>query len=103
MGLQITVMLTVVTYLDVIQDSVPVFNSQAPLMLQYFCVNIIFLTGDMLLTTYTLFLNHVRPFECKNFSPSYARSSIALAAVFNCMSCTLWDSVLQTRLGAKLD
>ena len=58
MGLQITVMLTVITYLNVVQDSVPVFTSseQSPYILDYFLIATTFLCLSLLVSTHTLYL-----------------------------------------------
>ena len=65
MGLQITVMLTVVIYIDVLQNSVPVYSAlgQTPLLMMNFIVVTVMLTACLLITVYTLFFVHIQSSE----------------------------------------
>ena len=82
MGLQITVLLADIIYVEVLQSTVPVFDSlgtfdlffvfstknpfaiyqtyqgNSPLILTFFIVSIVLLCGCLLITTHTLFLYH---------------------------------------------
>ena len=93
MGLQITVLLTMVIYVEVLQSNIPVFDSygNTPLMLTYFIVTICVICICLLVSTHTLFLYHVNSYESKNFSKSEAKISLFLAKIFNRLSCGIWD------------
>ena len=71
MGLQITVLLTMVIYVEVLQNNIPVFDSygNTPLMLIYFIVTIVTICVCLLVSTHTLFLYHVNSYEagCPDF------------------------------------
>ena len=56
MGLQITVLLSDIIYVDILQSTVPVFDSfgNAPLILSFFIVSILMLTVCLLGMSYTL-------------------------------------------------
>ena len=70
MGLQITVLLTMVIFVEVLQTNIPVFGflDKTPVILVYFIVTILLLCFCLLLTTFTLFLHHINEYESKNFS-----------------------------------
>ena len=78
MGLQITVMLTFVIYIDVIQNSIPVYGSvlDTPLLLSNFVRTTCLLTICLLVSTRTLFLEHVQPYEVCNFTRQRAKDSV---------------------------
>ena len=92
MGLQITVMLTVVIYIDVIQNSIPVYDtvSNSPLLLTNFIISTCLLTLCLIVSTHTLFLEHVKPFEYGNFGPMRAKASCQMAKILNFICCGLW-------------
>ena len=83
MGLQITVLLADVIYVDILQSTVPIFDSlgNTPLILMFFVVSITLLCICLLLTTHTLFLYHCPEYEARNFSRTEARISRAIAKV----------------------
>ena len=93
MGLQITVLLTMVIYVEVLQNNIPVFDSygNTPLMLTYFIVTIIVICVCLLVSTYTLFLYHVNSYESKNFSRTEANLSLLFTRFCNSLSCGLWE------------
>ena len=93
MGLQITVLLTMVIYVEILQNNIPVFDSygNTPLMLIYFIVTIIVICVCLLVSTHTLFLYHVNSYESKNFSRTEAKLSLLLARFCNALSCGLWE------------
>ena len=78
MGLQITVMLTIVIYIDVIQNSIPVYGSimETPLLLSNFVTTTCLLTACLLVSTRTLFLEHVQLYEVCNFTRQRAKDSV---------------------------
>ena len=84
--LQITVLLTMVIYVEVMQHNIPVFDSygNTPLMLVYFIVTIITICVCLLVSTHTLFVYHVNSYEvgCSGGShfvdPEYFRNKIFL-------------------------
>jgi len=92
MGLQITILLTMVIYIDLLQDNMPVFDAygNSPLLLNYFIVTIVANCLCLLVSTHTLFLYHVSEYESVNFSASEAKTNIFLARVFNIFACGLW-------------
>ena len=61
MGLQITVLLTMIIYVEVLQTNIPVFDSYSntPMILVYFIITILMICFCLLLTSLTLFLYHV--------------------------------------------
>ena len=83
MGLQITVLLADVIYVDILQSTVPIFDSlgNTPLILMFFAVSITLLCICLLLTTHTLFLYHCPEYEARNFSRTEARISRGIAKV----------------------
>ena len=83
MGLQITVLLVDVIYVDILQSTVPIFDSlgNTPLILMFFAVSITLLCICLLLTTHTLFLYHCPEYEARNFSRTEARISRGIAKV----------------------
>ena len=93
MGLQITVLLSMVIYVDFLQATVPVFDAfgSSPNVLNFFIVAILMLCVCLLVSTHTLFIYNVSEYESKNFSKTEAKISIGLAKMFNAMSCTLWE------------
>ena len=92
MGLQITVLLTMVIYVEVLQTNIPVFDAigSTPLMLSYFIVTILVICFCLLVSTHTLFLYHVNEYESKNFSKTEAKISLGLAKFFNVINCYIW-------------
>lgn len=92
MGLQITVLLTMVIYVEVLQTNIPVFDTMGntPLILSYFIVTILVICFCLLVSTHTLFLYHVNEYESKNFSKSEAKVSLAFATFCNCINCNIW-------------
>ena len=105
MGLQITVLLTMVIYVDILQSTVPVFDGfgQAPLLLDYFIVTIIMLCVCLLVSTHTLFLYHASEYESHNFTQTEARISRNLAKIFDCMACNLWEIRIPHVRHSRLD
>ena len=81
MGVQITLLLAEIIYVEMMQSIVPIYDSfgQTPLMLVFFGTSITLLSICLLLTTHTLFLYHVTDYEARNFSETEARVSRALA------------------------
>ena len=93
MGLQITVLLADVIYVDILQSTVPVFDSygNTPLILNFFIVSIILLCICLLISAHTLFLHHCPEYEARNFSRTEARVSRGIAKFFTKMACGFWD------------
>ena len=93
MGLQITVLLADVIYVDILQSTVPVFDSygNTPLILNFFIVSIILLCICLLISTHTLFLYLCPEYEARNFSRTEARISRGIAKFFTKIACGMWD------------
>ena len=114
MGLQITVLLADVIYVDILQSTVPVFDSfgSSPLILRmvlksvhcdiyrriclktlksFFIVSIVLLCVCLMVSTYTLFIYHCAIYECKNFSRTEAIISRAIANMFTKCACGWWE------------
>ena len=93
MGLQITVLLADVIYVDILQSTVPVFDSygNTPLILNFFIVSIILLCICLLISTHTLFLYLCPEYEARNFSRTEARISRGIAKFFSKIACGMWD------------
>ena len=93
MGLQITILLADIVYVDVLQSTVPIFDSygNTPLMLEFFVVSIMLLCMCLLVSTYTLFLYHCAEYEAINFSRTEARISRGIAKFFTIMACGNWN------------
>ena len=93
MGFQITLLLTVVVYVEYLQNNIPTFSTieETPALLQFFVILIILLTLALVITTYTLFLYHLNSYETKNFSRTEAKISRFLAKCFTLMTCYLWE------------
>ena len=72
MGLQITILLTMVIYIEILQQNIPVFDSYgaSPLLLNYFIICVISLCLCLLVSTFTLFLFHIEHHEVRNL-PRY--------------------------------
>ena len=95
MGFQMTVMLATLIELEAIQEELPVFPSakevifnlltssdlqlphltvrfwpriKSPLFLVYFLITTMLLCMCLLVTCHTMFLNHIKPYEARNFS-----------------------------------
>ena len=85
MGLQITVLLTMIIYVENLQTKIPVFDSypNTPMILVYFIITILMICFCLLLTSFTLFLYHVNEYESKNFSRMEAKCSIVIAKIVN--------------------
>ena len=92
MGLQITVLLADVIYVDILQSTVPVFDSygNTPLILNFFIVSIILLCVCLLISTHTLFLYHCPEYEARNFSRTEAKISRGIAKFFTKIACGMW-------------
>ena len=75
MGLQITILLADIIYVDILQSTVPVFDSygNTPLILNFFIVSIILNCICLLVSTHTLYLYHCPDYEVRNFSRTEAR------------------------------
>ena len=88
MGLQITVLLTMIIYVQVLQTNIPVFDSYAntPMILVYFIITILMICFCLLLTSLTLFLYHVNEYESKNFSRMEAKLSIVITKIVNVLT-----------------
>ena len=88
----ITLLLTVVIYVEYIESSIPVFDtvSGTPYLLQMFLVSILLLTFELLVSTLTSFLYHISYYELINFSRSEALVSIWLARCFSILTCYTW-------------
>ena len=93
MGFQVTLLLTVVVYVEFLQDNIPPFSTidDTPDLLKFFVVLIFLLALSLLITTYTLFLYHLNSYETKNFSRREAQVSRFLAKCFNLMTFHLWE------------
>ena len=93
MGLQITVLLTMVIYVEILQSNIPVFDTygNTPLILIYYIVTIMMICFSLLLSTHTLFVYHVNEYESKNFSKTEAKISVGLAKVINFMYGRVWE------------
>ena len=85
MGLQITILLTMVIYIDILQQSIPVFDSYSasPLLLNYFIICIISLCLCMLESTFTLFLFHIEEYDLRNLPRFGAQFRYCLTKQFN--------------------
>ena len=81
MGVQITLLLAEIIYVDIMQSIVPIYDSygQTPLILMFFGASITLLSVCLLLTAHTLFLYHVTDYDAGNFSETEARVSRNLA------------------------
>ena len=81
MGVQITLLLAEIIYVEMMQSIVPIYDGyrQTPLILLFFAASITLLCICLLLTTHTLFLYHVTDYEAGNFSETEARVSRTLA------------------------
>ena len=81
MGVQITLLLAEIIYVEMMQSVVPIYDSygQTPLILMFFAASITLLSICLLLTTHTLFLYHITDYEAGNFSETEAKVSRALA------------------------
>ena len=92
MGLQITVLLTMVIFVEVLQTNIPVFGflDKTPVILIYFIVTILLLCFCLLLTTFTLFLHHINEYDSKNFSKTEAKISVFIARLLNLLCCRIW-------------
>ena len=93
MGFQVTLLLTVVVYVEFLQDNIPPFSTieDTPDLLKFFVVLIILLALSLIITTYTHFLYYLNSYETKNFSRREAQVSRFLAKCFNLMTCYLWE------------
>ena len=69
MGLQITLLLTLVVYIQILQETLPTFKGyhNSPVILNFFVVTIISCCTSILLSTWTLYLYHVESFEVWNY------------------------------------
>ena len=85
MGLQITVLLADIIYVEVLQTTVPVFDSlgNSPLILTFFVASIVMLCICLLITTHTLFLYHCAEYEAINFSRTEARFRTRILRVYS--------------------
>ena len=118
MGLQITVLLSMIIYVEILQSNIPVFDEfhNTPLLLTYFIITILiicFCQGikichvwaskffsilkldlnpyySILVSTYTLFLYHTNEYESKNFSKTEAKISLVLANMSNYANFKIW-------------
>ena len=92
MGLQITVLLTMIIYVEVLQTNIPVFDSYSntPMILVYFIITILMICFCLLLTSLTLFLYHVNEYESKNFSRMEAKCSIVITKIVNVFTLRQW-------------
>ena len=74
-GLQITILLTMVIYIDILQQNIPVFDSYgaSPLLLDYFIICIISLCLCMLESTLSIFLYHIEEYDLRNLPRFGAR------------------------------
>ena len=75
MGLQITILLADIIYVEILQSTVPVFESykNTPLILNFFIVSIILNCICLLISAHTLYLYHCPDYEVRNFSRTEAR------------------------------
>merc|ERR1739838_279032 len=92
LGFQVTLLLTVVIYIDYLQNNIPVFDSvgKTPNLLLFFVVMILLMTLSLLVTTHTLFLYHVNSYESQNFSKSESKVSVGLSKMYSYMSFNMW-------------
>ena len=88
MGFQVTLLLTVVVYVEFLQNNIPPFSSieDTPSLLKFFVVLIILLALSLIITTYTQFLYYLNSYETKKFSRTEAKVSRFLAKCFNLMT-----------------
>merc|ERR1739838_1230648 len=93
LGFQVTLLLTVVIYIDYLQNNIPVFDSlgKTPNLLIFFVTMILLMTLSLLVTTHTLFLYHVNSYESQNFSKSEAKVSVGLSKMFTFMTFKIWE------------
>ena len=89
---QVTILLTMVIYIDVLKHNIPVFDSfgNTPLLLIYFVVTICLICLNLLVSTHTSFLYYVDSYESKNFSKTEAKVSCTLAKIFNVIGLNIW-------------
>ena len=75
MGLQITILLADIIYVEILQSTVPVFDSygNTPLILTFFIVSIILNCICLLISAHTLYMYHCPDYEVRNFSRTEAR------------------------------
>ena len=75
MGLQITLLLTLVVYIQILQETLPTFKGyhNSPVILNFFVVTIISCCTSILLSTWTLYLYHVESFEVWNYGRMEAK------------------------------
>ena len=75
MGLQITLLLTLVVYIQILQETLPTFRGyhNSPVILNFFVVTIISCCVSILLSTWTLYLYHVESFEVWNYGRMEAK------------------------------
>ena len=81
-----------VIYIETLETRIPVFDSfgNTPMILNYFVVTILTISGCMLVTTLTLFLHYVSEYESQNFSQTEAKISLIFAKVVNIGTCNFW-------------
>ena len=91
-GLQITILLTMVIYVETLQNSIPVFDSygNSPLMLTYFIITICVICFCLLISTHTLILHHVHSYESNNFSKTEATFALGMTRFLNAICCGMW-------------
>ena len=92
-GLQITILLADIIYVEILQTTVPVFDSygNTPLILNFFIVSIILNCICLLISAHTLYLSYCPDYEVRNFSRTEARISIEIAKFFTKLACGMWN------------
>ena len=80
-GIQITILLADIIYVEILQSTVPIFDTyrNTPYVLTFFVMSITLLCIGLLVTARTLFLYHCPEYEARNFSRTEARVSVAIA------------------------
>ena len=92
MGLQITLLLTLVVFIQLLQDEVPFwqFYKNTPKILVYFVVVMGTMSFTIIVSVWSLYLHHMNDEELHNFGPIRAKITIYLAK-FNDICSVGWS------------
>ena len=95
MGLQITLLLTLVVFIQLLQDEVPVWQlyRNTPKILVYFVVVMVVMSFTIIISVWTLYLHHMNDEELHNFGPIRAKIAIYLA-YFNDFCTIGWTLII---------
>ena len=83
MGLQITLLLTLVFFIQLLQEEIPFWQlyKNTPKILVYFIVVMGTLSFTIILSAWTLYMQHMNDQELHNFGQSFKNSDIDLMKV----------------------